>query len=79
MLLEGQPLPQSFADYNRFSFEETLSSFPIPAEEKHSHSMPHATVMFHVGDGVFRAMCGVWFLPHLEFCIKAKKFTFGLI
>ncbi|MEQ2168905.1 hypothetical protein GOODEAATRI_019478 [Goodea atripinnis] len=72
VLLESEPLPQSqvFADFNRFSskiflylapsiFSSTLTTFPVPAEEKHPQSMMLPPPYLTVG-----MMCAVLVLSH---------------
>ena len=74
VLLEGEPPPQSLQ--NRFSskivlylapsiFPSTQTSFPVPAEEKHPHSMMLPPPCFTVGMvcsgwcAVFSATCSI--------------------
>ncbi len=57
-----------------FIFSSIATSRPVPAAEKHPHSM-----MLHCWDCIGQVMSSAWFSPHIPLRIKAKKFYLGLI
>ncbi|MEQ2316121.1 hypothetical protein AMECASPLE_029485 [Ameca splendens] len=77
-LLSCCPCLKSFTTSNRFSsrialyltsslFPYTLTSFPVPAEEKHPDSSK-----FHYRNGMFREMCIVSFSTHVVLRMQTR-------
>ncbi len=62
-----------------FIFPSIATSRPVPAAEKHPHSMMLPTTMLHCWDCIGQVMSSAWFSPHIPLRIKAKKFYLGLI
>ncbi len=80
-----RPSLRSWALWRRFSsrislylaafiFPSIATSRPVPAAEKHPHSM-----MLHCWDCIGQVMSSAWFSPHIPLRIKAKKFYLCLI
>ncbi len=62
-----------------FIFPSIATSRPVPAAEKHPHSMMLPPPCFTVGTVLGQVMSSAWFSPHIPLRIKAKKFYLGLI
>ncbi|MEQ2300329.1 hypothetical protein AMECASPLE_024287 [Ameca splendens] len=89
--LEGQPPsnpPQSSATSNRFSsrilldlapsiFPSTLTSFPVPAEGQHLHSMMLPLLFFMMGCVFLQKL--IFFFPHLWSALWAVPVVLGLL
>ncbi len=56
-----------------FIFPSIATSRPVPAAEKHPHSMMLPTTMLHCWDCIGQVMSSAWFSPHIPLRIKAKS------
>ncbi len=85
-----RPSLRSWALWRRFSsrislylaafiFPSIATSRPVPAAEKHPHSMMLPPPCFTVGTVLDRWWAVPWFSPHIPLRIKAKKLYLGLI
>ncbi len=85
-----RPSLRSWALWRRFSsrislylaafiFPSIATSRPVPAAEKHPHSMMLPPPCFTVGTVLDRWWAVPGFSPHIPLRIKAKKFYLGLI
>ena len=90
VLLEGEHLPQSQISgrLQQVSLKNNLclapsiipsilTSFPVPADEKHPHTMMLPLPCFT--DVVLGVVRGVRFVPDIVFFLLAKKLNFSLI
>ena len=60
-----------------FIFPSIATSRPVPAAEKHPHSMMLPPPCFT--DCIGQVMSSAWFSPHIPLRINAKKLNLGLI